>query len=114
MHMALDEFGQEIELSLGGDSVVLVQEISTGLREELAASIRLYPNPAREQLYLEWEQLQVEEILLLDLQGRILSKESNPLPRQAMKLDGIPAGLYLVQLKTQQGIWTEKVVILRE
>ncbi|MCB9230860.1 MAG: T9SS type A sorting domain-containing protein [Bacteroidia bacterium] len=90
----------------------------TGLKEPRATfSLRLYPNPARDQVWLEGDARiqpgQNYELILLDLQGRKVKQEKGRWPteeRLSLDADDLPAGLFLVELRTTYGRWSGKLV----
>lgn len=84
----------------------------TGVEEDLAtvSGLGVYPNPASEQSYVHFELAQAQNVRLTvtDLQGRQVAQLLNePLSvgEHAVLLAGmkIEAGLYLVQLESEEG-----------
>lgn len=76
----------------------------------------IYPNPAREHLIIEIKQKNDNEAFLqiLNLQGKVIFTEQllnqNNLKKQ-VSLTAFSKGLYIVMLKTADGIQTEKLLI---
>jgi hypothetical protein len=75
--------------------------IATHLESPQISPLRVYPNPARDQLFVRevpagWIDPQVT---LLDLTGRVVRQV--PLTEEAVDLRGLPAGTYLLELSAQ-------------
>lgn len=80
---------------------------------ELNAHVRpyaYYPNPAKDQLHLQYSpDVQPACIELYDLQGRLVSKQSQGLDN--IELQGLTAGQYLMKVTMEDGkTYTDKVV----
>jgi pimeloyl-ACP methyl ester carboxylesterase len=67
----------------------------------LAIGLQVFPNPFQDQLRIEWEagMDQIEEVRLLDLQGRVLRAERvRALGEVELQQLNLPAGIYVVEL----------------
>lgn len=77
-------------------------------------SVSLYPNPAREQVYVYAGQNTVERVEIYSLQGvRVL--EWNTVSGQSsvlLELPSLTSGVYVVRIKTSQGIVTRKLSVM--
>jgi hypothetical protein len=89
-------------------------EKPTGISQIWQEKIKVYPVPARHTLWIKSE----KEILkgtpeLYDLTGRKLSVPVTPLSVKMweMHLHAIPAGWYLLQFRTDEGIFRKKIII---
>lgn len=73
--------------------------------------MKIYPNPAGEFLVVEGSALNPEsQIVLTDLVGNQLTS-AMPVGDQAqLNLSGLPAGVYLLSVTTENGIYTRKIV----
>lgn len=80
-----------------------------------AASIRLYPNPATDQIQLERTtvSLAAAQLLIMDLQGRLVQQtELLTQTSQSISLSNLSPGLYLVQVQEAgELIWQDKLLI---
>jgi len=63
----------------------------------------MWPNPARDQIWLRWENEaeHPHELRLLSSQGQLLQEKKLQLNQAQMPLHGLPAGLYHLQLRNQ-------------
>lgn len=85
-----------------------LEEVVNGLSKEELAQLRLYPNPARQTIYLSGDLLlNGAEIMLLDAQGRVLSPQMVLTPgdnRAVLNVQDLPAGIYLIRVLTEDGV----------
>jgi hypothetical protein len=70
-----------------------------------AVAATLVPNPARDRVRVQTE-TPVQEIRLLDLTGKTLLVTAEP----ELSVAELPAGLYLVQIRTAQGAAVQRLV----
>jgi hypothetical protein len=85
-----------------------------GLADEIANSaLTIFPNPSKDCFYVNSNQMDLEEISVLDLNGRILSKvfpEKNS-SQQKVITESLEKGVYLVEVKIKNSILTRKIVV---
>ncbi|MDX2285258.1 MAG: Calx-beta domain-containing protein [Bacteroidia bacterium] len=94
----------------GVDTVVItIEDNSTDAAGDLlpAAAISLYPNPGRGQIILE-SSLLMDEVRMLDLSGREVLRREVSSFRSELPAAQLPGGVYLVEVRTQQGRWMQK------
>jgi surface protein len=75
---------------------------------ELTNSVRLFPNPASDKIYLESTLPFTYQ--LSDVQGRILIEEDERSNKTSIDVSHLPEGLYLIQIATPSEIYTIRVV----
>ena len=84
----------------------------TALPPVVGTGTRLYPNPTRRTLTLEWPVPPDGRIFLTDLLGNILREfPLNGQRRLDLTLPNLSAGLYLLRIETSAGTWTEKLLL---
>lgn len=74
------------------------------------------PNPATNFLQLKFStqaaKIQDYQIRLISLAGQtVIAQAANNLENYRFSLNGLSSGLYLLQVQTEEGYWTEKVVV---
>lgn len=80
---------------------------------EAASAIRLYPNPARDYLTIEFPQAFTGLLSIYDLAGRMQFQTSiSASHRQVVSLNQLSAGTYLVEVQNAQMRFTEQVIVL--
>lgn len=77
--------------------------------EVLQPKITIFPNPSREIINIVHDtDADIVNIQLLDIKGR---KIKNFHKNKQLNINDLPTGIYLLNIETKQGIYTEKVVI---
>lgn len=70
-------------------------------REEIASSaIKITPNPATNQLYIDSE-LPLQQINIYDVSGRLMN--SNTSPNKNIPIDNLDSGIYILEVFTDEG-----------
>ena len=67
--------------------------------EELSSSLNIYPNPAKDNLFIETE-MNVEEVVVYDVNGR---QQSTVNGQQSVDVKNLSNGVYFVKVKTENG-----------
>lgn len=86
-----------------------------GLRENaLSAHIMVYPNPAGNELTIDGltEGNRLLQITLMEISGKILKQlpVSDFSPKQIVDLSGLNAGIYLLHIRTENGVYSQEFV----
>jgi Secretion system C-terminal sorting domain len=83
---------------------------------EIAANVRLFPNPASDFLTIEWGNLAKQtpqSVRLIDVTGRVVFEKNGLdgaiLPQ--IDLQNLTSGVYLVQLSTLESVETHKIKV---
>ena len=76
----------------------------------LHPEINAFPNPVRTQLHFSNLQGLEGTLALLDLSGKQCLYQAGLLPEH-IDVDGFKSGIYFVQIKTPDRVWTQKIVI---
>jgi len=86
------------------------KQVSTSAYDPyLDAKILVYPQPATDRLYLDYGDLQLRSIQLLQLDGKALS--GMLAPQRSLSLVGVPAGVYLLKVVAERGVAMKKVLV---
>ncbi|MCB9263629.1 MAG: T9SS type A sorting domain-containing protein [Lewinellaceae bacterium] len=84
---------------------------------EAGNALRLFPNPARDQVTIGFRQAIGGEmtVRLLNLQGQAVQQQRFPEAGRQLQLNtsGLPAGVYFVNVQTEEGAFTEKLILQR-
>lgn len=85
-------------------SQLSINEVSNNFKVEI------YPNPTNDYLHVKLEDNNINNLTLIDLQGRkILDQKVNSNSTQ-ISLQSLPSAVYLLQISTQKGKKTVKVI----
>lgn len=80
----------------------------------LPAGVQIYPNPSAGQFTVATGATPAAELQIVDIYGRIVYRQAQPQSREQVELQGLPTGLYFVQLRYPSGeVATEKVLLQR-
>ncbi len=89
---------------------------SSQIAEDIVLSeLKIYPNPCKDsKVTIEFTSKQIAEIRLINIAGKEVLQRSFAYPenKKQIELDGIPNGIYLVRIKTDdQKLVTKKLMI---
>jgi hypothetical protein len=89
-----------------------------GLSGELQEGVllNLYPNPTNRKLYIDIEsnQSKILEVVLMDLNGKKLMEQNWNTGNESslvLDLEGLQEAIYLVQIKSDTGIITRRIIV---
>lgn len=71
-------------------------------------SIQIYPNPVADRLFISSENLQIETIAIINLQGRQVFSEKNE--TQSIDVSNLSEGLYFIEISSSEGKSVQKFV----
>ncbi|NEM97525.1 Ig-like domain-containing protein [Pontibacter burrus] len=104
--------------SVSATQTIVVEECVTGVEdEEPPHKFVMFPNPAKDNLYLEVDLPQRTDvsIRLVDARGRVILKQDYTGKAGAftetLKLGEMAKGLYILQLTTKDGMYSRRVVL---
>lgn len=76
---------------------------STGIEDLEALGIRFYPNPAKNQIFIELaDRNKSDEVELRNMQGQLMRKLRLENSRNSLSLEGLPPQLYLLSFKKEE------------
>ncbi len=81
------------------------ETLAVSEKEKNLLLVDVYPNPVTDILIINTE-AEIEEIKIYSLTGQLLSKQKT----SRIDFKNIPSGLYLLQIKTDQGIINKKIL----
>lgn len=110
---AVNNLGEEIPI-IGVGDVAFFNDTSTGIEDKVMDyALELYPNPTYNELYVNLQGLQVTEVLITNLVGEQILLQSIKAQQKELELSlkGLKQGIYLLQLKTKQGIVVQRIAV---
>ena len=110
-----------VKVNVADASTVLIEEFSLGSpvaginsTHDFSKLITVYPNPTTEKIYLLQNTSGEIEISLFDVYGKQSGATfKSRTQKTEMDLSGLTMGIYFVQVKTDDGIATKKIIIHR-
>lgn len=116
MHLSISPVNRKLRLATHGNGVYETDllEPPSGVQPEGDGLkiIRIFPNPASDAVWIEMEKAAFS-VELLDVQGRVLWKESTAAAALTVDLRGLPAGLYYCRVVRGLERKVVPVVVLR-
>ena len=87
------------------------QELATDVEDpfQSSARIRIYPNPACEQIYIESPE-DIFSLKLYNLDGQLVKQQNVYERNVAFPLNQLPQGMYILQINTRQNSHSEKIL----
>lgn len=101
--------GEEIPIAPGTDSLVVTDQ-STSLPPELAAQVRLYPNPTSGRAELDLYSLSTDQVIVRDLYGKEIRRIPGTTSIIQLDLSNVPEGSYLIEARTSQGLYRDILI----
>ncbi len=106
------EFGQVV------DYCVRILEPTSTHSAPLVRLLRIFPNPAQHQIFIEWkgEHPELARLRLFDAAGRLARRSTLWLDAStptALDLTGLPPGLFWAEITTQTAHFREKILVTR-
>lgn len=81
----------------------------TGVNDQSnSANITVFPNPAHDRLSIGCTQQ--SEIEILNTQGQILKRSTSQDVHASVDVSKLPAGIYIIKIKTEEGITVKKFI----
>jgi hypothetical protein len=82
-----------------------------GLEEnETQNNILLYPNPAKERLYINTS-LPIKELTICNLLGQEIQKYNMTEKTSSIDISGLKEGVYFVKLSNEKGVYATKIIV---
>lgn len=78
--------------------------------EELSFETKIYPNPTSDYLNIKIQDARLESVRIIDFNGKCVLFDQNSCER--IDLNFLTSGVYLLQIETDRGNISEKLVIL--
>lgn len=100
--------------NLEGEAFIgLIAGCPNGIDNAAQVMMQLYPNPTRDAFVIEGEWNGASVMRIYDATGRMIDQQNLTSRKTVIQATDLPAGLYLVQVSTSQGIATRALQIVR-
>ena len=89
------------------NAILALEEIEdykdiTGIEDNFANNVSIYPNPAKDRLYIETES-EIEDIVVFDIYGRRQQTTVNGQQTLSIDISNLNSGVYFVKITTAEG-----------
>ncbi len=81
---------------------------------DIAVQVKLFPNPAREEVFISGKSNEVLTLFLFDMYGKTVRSYRLSAEQASIAVDNIPAGVYLLRAQAENGTarWTQRLVVV--
>jgi len=86
-----------------------VKEIETTTSNKTVNDFKIYPNPSTDKISVELGDQMVKSVALYSLLGQKLQEQNNVTGIIEFKRNSLVNGVYLIQIQTKQGVYSQKV-----
>lgn len=89
-----------------------VQKVNALNNSNSLEDIRVFPNPAKDVIHIEFDKQKLHKIVISTLSGQTIIDVEN-LPQNAYQLDvsGIPSGMYIIRLQSDDLEYRQKIIL---
>ncbi|HTA62289.1 MAG TPA: T9SS type A sorting domain-containing protein [Bacteroidia bacterium] len=95
--------------NMGYDTVV-VNVSPLGINKFKNEGLKIYPNPAKEILIIEWENKN-GGIKIIDVFGSIIKQQNIVSDKTTINVSDLKEGVYFMQVQTKQNSYTQKIIV---
>ncbi|QOW10767.1 T9SS type A sorting domain-containing protein [Kaistella flava (ex Peng et al. 2021)] len=92
-----------MEISFFREPVTLAKELATA---EVKTDLIVYPNPAKDFLYIKTTKLDIEKVFIFDLSGKLIMTEKS----KTININHLPSATYIISIKTSDGLKSFKFI----
>ncbi|MDD3860170.1 MAG: MBG domain-containing protein, partial [Bacteroidales bacterium] len=92
------------------EAIVYINVLLGSNSYEYNITQNIYPNPTTGLLYIDYSDCKIEELTVNDITGKVLVKADYFSDEIKMDLSILPAGTYIIVIKTNRGVITEKLI----
>lgn len=88
--------------------------VPTGVKDlALEDRVKVYPNPAHQILHFETELANLNEVYVVNMMGSVVMKHAASGRKYSLDISSLPAGNYILKLRTDEGDVSRPVQIIR-
>jgi hypothetical protein len=93
------------------ENEIIDVDMVVGIENSLSQNVHIYPNPANNQLYIEMNNISNAVVSMIDLSGKTIINQMLSNNSNTIDLSGISAGVYLVNIRTNNDNLIQKLII---
>ena len=85
-----------------------------GIADNPATGINIYPNPAKDKLYIEFnnEDLNIDaEVIIYNIQGQVMISKQIEAENSCIHLNNLNPGIYIIRTRYDQTLLTRKLIV---
>lgn len=101
-----EAFGLFVAVS-SGDLVALPVSAPNSVNDMEVRSFNVYPNPANDVIYIENETMNQDELIIYDMQGKVVNPSLYSINGSAILIESLPKGIYQIMLTTEENGYSQ-------
>ena len=113
---AIDNNNTTVDLQ-GEESEVhwerIIEIANNTQKVDLSTYVNIYPNPTTDYLTISAKAVTIESVEIYDLTGRRVLSEFSWNNSNQLDISELNEGFYIVHIKTNLGIWNEKIMVVK-
>lgn len=75
------------------------EEVITGVSDDIVSTLKLYPVPANQELFIENSEMAIRQVNLYNVAGlKVLTKDFNNQPSGSLNVKDIPSGMFILEI----------------
>jgi len=95
--------------STAGTKTITISNQSVGVNEVALQKVNIYPNPVKNQLFIELDNQGVTEMLIIDYSGRVVKTIMNN-SVNSIDVADLTQGIYVLKISTKNGVLTNSFI----
>ena len=99
--------------NFGTDTVLRSVPTNVADLTEAGHKVKVYPNPATDQLSVEIEEEEIQLLYLIDVKGKVIKTFDAKANRVVVPTHDVATGTYILRVKTDQSLYHRPVSIIR-
>ncbi|MBV5314491.1 MAG: T9SS type A sorting domain-containing protein [Prolixibacteraceae bacterium] len=94
-----NQYGSEKSMTM---KIIIENTVSTFVEEKNSREIKIYPNPAKKELFIESNEFQYNQIEIFDMSGRLVQMHKVSFEQKQRLNLSLPNGIYCLKISNSQ------------
>jgi hypothetical protein len=95
--------------SAAGIDNLILEAVTAGTNDSEMSKMKLYPNPVSDQLNITSND-KIQEVKIFNVSGQLVASLKANATSATMNVSNLKAGVFMVQIQTEKGIQTSKLI----
>lgn len=105
--------GADMQATLDNPVITFLKNTTTGVKENNRPTFSIYPNPAKDILYLDASSHVLNEVYIFDVYGKRVKQIDVKAQQKTIEIevDNFCSGIYFITISSNEGTQTQKFII---